>query len=858
MAINPQINDMAWFGKPADPVDSFQKGRNLAEQSQRMKQSADMHPLKMADLQSATAARDANTNLSKQSYRFNELTEADRVSSVNALSRLQQVSAGIAENTQEAVESLKNSQAWNQSRSDDIRKKVKVELEVQAKEAGLNRTITNQWVNEQTKQGQVDQFNQRTNLLGQQVRAATLANDVNYANKTLMTEAQTAALQNQLNGFEIAQRKYELALQGRQPLQEGKLAMEGMSPDQLNALRPPSGLQPDQVTEWKNHRNALLDNFQGREYADAANAARAGRVKTYTSAQPYANDLTQAGLATVDQNGNLQIDPKNSAKVDMYVKQKDLLKDIPSEVRDRLLMQATETDDPVALFSETEPSVYGAVQGPLPAQSLAGKNAAIYGTKHGGEFVLNERGMSRLRPLVDKYNKERAFASTQAKTEAQLELAKKQGIRIEGVEITPEGVKYTGKSGRMTSDQQQSAVREMYNALAQVETDAGREFNPDQLMAKARKEVFASTLPSASSAAELRGLGIREGVPYWNPIAKNDDGTVGGVRIAGEPDVNTGHNALGPLKGANAGGPPQPQGGGTDLSDIMQLTGMPKKKADLFKGDGQSGNNRDNRDAAPVLMQELTQYATPEVAAYVIRRAYEAGGVDYDPDKEPASVLTQKVYNETESLLRSQVGKLTKLATGSDTGQVMPLSVEQINELMNSIGKPASDWPLMKAKGNVIGGGIDDITKRLNAGNVAKLEPALEEYRELMIRQEGIKSLLTSLTNTERFRSDPNVIEKDGRFSSPYNPKPPVPKPEPKKLPEGARGLLRKLQQTQQLARVKRQEAEQHRASGRPLAAAGKLKPADKIYAEAKTMFKQAEALEAQALKIEKQLEGLK
>ena len=45
MAINPQINDMAWFGKPADPVGSFQKGMNLAEQSQRMSQSADMHPL---------------------------------------------------------------------------------------------------------------------------------------------------------------------------------------------------------------------------------------------------------------------------------------------------------------------------------------------------------------------------------------------------------------------------------------------------------------------------------------------------------------------------------------------------------------------------------------------------------------------------------------------------------------------------------------------------------------------------------------------------------------------------------------------------------------------------------------------
>ena len=856
MAINPTISDMKWLGEPADPVGNFQKGRNLAEQSQRMKQSADMHPLKMADMKSGTAARDANTNLSKQSYDFNELTKADRINSVNALSRMQQVSAGIAENTQKAVESLKNSQAWNQTRSDEVRKKVKVELEVQAKEAGHNRAITNQWVNEQTKQGQVDQFNQRTNLLGQQVRAATLTNDVNYANKTLMTEAQTAALQNQLNGFEVAQRKYELALQGRQPLQEGKLAMEGMSPDQLNALRPPSGLQPDQVTEWKNHRNALLDNFQGREYADAANAARAGRVKTYTSAQPYANDLTQAGLATVDQNGNLQIDPKNSAKVDMYVKQKDLLKDIPSEVRDRLLMQATETDDPVALFSETEPSVYGAVQGPLPAQSLAGKNAAIYGTKHGGEFVLNERGMSRLRPLVDKFNKERAFASDQAKTRAQLDLAKAQGIRIEGVEITPEGVKYTGKSGRMTSDQQQSAVREMYNALAQVETDAGREFNPNQLMAKARKEVFASTLPSASSAAELRGLGIREGVPYWNPIAKNKDGTVGGVRIAGEDDVNTGHNALGPLKGANAGGPPQPQGGGTDLSDIMQLTGMLKKKADLFKGDGQSGNNRDNRDAAPVLMQELTQYTTPEAAAHIIRSAYETGGVDYDPDKESALDLVEKVSKKNTKDLAVKKIDITKIASGGKTGRGA-LSDKTVDDLIASIGKPLSQWPVVTGTGVEFGAGEVDFARRLTAGDVAKLEPLLERYKNLQQRSSESQGLLRQLRYDA---SPPDESGRDSRYQSPSyaDPNPAAPKPKPKKLPEGARGLLRKLQQTQQLARVKRQEAEQHRASGRPLAAAGKLKPADKIYAEAKTMFKQAEALEAQALKIEKQLEGLK
>ena len=72
MAINPQINDMAWFGKPADLVGSFQQGMNLAEQSQRMKQSADMHPLKMADLQSQTDYRSQQTSLAKQRESFNK------------------------------------------------------------------------------------------------------------------------------------------------------------------------------------------------------------------------------------------------------------------------------------------------------------------------------------------------------------------------------------------------------------------------------------------------------------------------------------------------------------------------------------------------------------------------------------------------------------------------------------------------------------------------------------------------------------------------------------------------------------------------------------------------------------------
>ncbi len=118
MAINPTISDMKWLGEPADLVGNFQKGRNLAEQSQRMKQSADMHPLKMADMKSATAARDANTNLAKQSYEYGQKTMDSKVEAAKHSTNLlgQQVEFGAATmksriGMTESLESLRKSQA---------------------------------------------------------------------------------------------------------------------------------------------------------------------------------------------------------------------------------------------------------------------------------------------------------------------------------------------------------------------------------------------------------------------------------------------------------------------------------------------------------------------------------------------------------------------------------------------------------------------------------------------------------------------------------------------------------------------------------------------------------------------------
>ena len=52
---NLSLSDMKWLGTPADPIGSYQKGVNIAEQRQRMGQSADMHPLKMEALSQQTS-----------------------------------------------------------------------------------------------------------------------------------------------------------------------------------------------------------------------------------------------------------------------------------------------------------------------------------------------------------------------------------------------------------------------------------------------------------------------------------------------------------------------------------------------------------------------------------------------------------------------------------------------------------------------------------------------------------------------------------------------------------------------------------------------------------------------------------
>ena len=188
MPLNTSLSDMPWFGKPADPGGSFQKGMNLAEQRQRMGQSADMHPLKMADVKSGTAYRDQQTSLAHQKERFNSLNESSRLLLSDAQARSADASAQVAQGTIEAAKGL--------IRSDRDTQRVKADIVMDTQETAIlaadakNRSaVVDYNVNKDTEKAQINFINANARLkddeawlsehtMWAQYDGAFLANDI--------------------------------------------------------------------------------------------------------------------------------------------------------------------------------------------------------------------------------------------------------------------------------------------------------------------------------------------------------------------------------------------------------------------------------------------------------------------------------------------------------------------------------------------------------------------------------------------------------------------------------------------------------------------------------------------------------
>lgn len=109
---NISLSDMPWLGKPADPAESFARGmaqgqsfasrkqdaaakqQAMEARQQAMSQSADMHPLKMADMASNTAYRDAITD-------YNVSSKDARIEGINLVNRARELQNNYNDQTME-------------------------------------------------------------------------------------------------------------------------------------------------------------------------------------------------------------------------------------------------------------------------------------------------------------------------------------------------------------------------------------------------------------------------------------------------------------------------------------------------------------------------------------------------------------------------------------------------------------------------------------------------------------------------------------------------------------------------------------------------------------------------------------
>ena len=223
MAINPQINDMAWFGKPADPVGSFQKGMNLAEQSQRMSQSADMHPLKMADLQSQTDYRSQQTSLAKQRESFNkDMHPLDMAAKRADTAYRTAVTAGVKQETD------------HKGIMNPLLQKGQGLLNIARGFANEKAKLENEWASK-TLGDRIEQ---------EGVKLAQSREDLNHsrANNLLLRGAQSLSntwrtLQNSLAGLNISKTAMELGQQAESVTKQS--AEQPLVQEQLNIISSP-------------------------------------------------------------------------------------------------------------------------------------------------------------------------------------------------------------------------------------------------------------------------------------------------------------------------------------------------------------------------------------------------------------------------------------------------------------------------------------------------------------------------------------------------------------------------------------------------------------------------------------------
>ena len=526
---NLNMSDMKWIGEPLDVVGQYQKGVNLAEQGQRMQQSADMHPLKMDDAK-------ARTNLVKQQGEYNTRTMDSRVGLSDSMARLKETAASIAENTQGAQEDIVQAR----SMQDMVNAKV-------AEATILSKTDATRSTNLMAVQRQ-----ERDLFTDAAQKKNTLAvADINHSNAYVAQKTQDNKIE--MYGYQVGAAGREADIQKRNlddyntqlPNMRIELnAISNMSYADLKDYEIPSGIShATHRAEIERHRATRRGTDAHADYQREINQANNLDQQHKTRQLGVQNKLNATTRTILDIPGAIGV---------MYRFRNDsgTLNQAGEAMLDKLEASSAVYDKLSAANKEVirqeMHSYRGMSQFPTgQGETLTGK----YGADYNGQLILDAKGIAKANEML--VGQERAAELSQSKWAAQV-------LGLDPETMDAKG-NITRKRGMPTRTDVLEAVTKEITSITERVVDeksltSETELTEEDLI-KIRTEAFrnvdAGLIPRGTNAADILGVGAGGTYGTAGQALRRPVSTVA-------PSTGTPPTSSTSISGGTPAGPPAP------------------------------------------------------------------------------------------------------------------------------------------------------------------------------------------------------------------------------------------------------------------------------------------------------------
>tara|TARA_B100001123_G_scaffold451173_1_gene627984 strand:+ start:371 stop:2434 length:2064 start_codon:yes stop_codon:yes gene_type:complete len=672
MAIGPiQINDMAWLGKPADPVGSFQKGMNLAEQKQRMDQSADMHPLKMADMASATAARDASTNLAKQSYEYGQKTMDTRVqgakystsllgqqveygkktmgfrvADAGSLASLRDAQAKVAQGSIEADKDLRRATADLAKTRRDIARDTK-ESAINAQRAANYDTVLKYNTAKTTNESDIARSKAISKMTQLQADYASSTQDARVLSSLYdmyhgMARADHQQWRNN-NEFDTHQRNEASRNQMQDDIAFMHAADRNGWLSDVAEFNPHSSLTSDQKQEVLNVKTRLMGKAAYSRYKMERDMGDVQKIDTQSSADATVGKIASRAIqAEFRNNPDFQVNgvytPEGLAAIDRYVEGQALKAEISEEEFDRLVANPTATAQ--------NPTRAAMISGKAPALPIRSKEYL------GGSLVIpEENALKEMRKM---------YAQNQA--------AYKSQFTPEEASWSKYGIKVTAKSGEVYKREQ--ADKKLDNVAKMLTSEAYLDKFNDNIE-DAMASAFLSTdmvmgdVPVIRNPSDVAGLvssgRLSQGDLYWSTTKKN----WARVPTAGQPQQQGQ-----PTTGGPVAPPVDPEN--FSREELIRAAGMDESTANLMDSFGIEWTNSSDTPEKLISKEiEKTKRElfklNPETRALVTGMESDIGMERHEGNKPLIHRLLGLKWGKTPAEKASQLRKAEELSNKLET-----------------------------------------------------------------------------------------------------------------------------------------------------------------------------------------------